>query len=789
MITPLKKIFAFILFALFCCPRAFAQEDAASNANVALAAQQLPVQPAALMPSSDELVKKAWALQGQGDTNGALKMIDECVLAYSQQADTMAQALTDFPIKEKISEYAIMNDVATCYFIKGEILRDRYELTYDKDEAQSLRQAATDALNQLIQKYPYAQNFDPRGWYWSLKEKAQTIIGEIEKGSACPVDNNVYVAPTSINLSDEGSEFPVNYEKYGKFANIDTKDFNYITDDPVGLSKAAGEGVYPNSASIKTDPEFLAVKKNLPALNHWDLANSRDLNLAFYKWNMAPEPTGIKQFYLADILERAGLIKQAVKAYYACVVNFPKTYTWTYWHTPWYPSKVAIYRIKYLLKNHPDIGYELKDAQITIVNGFDNDIANDIYLVNPGKFIKTKYAYKSEPRAPDKITQVRGGDKVKLVRYENGDWQLLVDDKPFMIHGLTYTPARIGESPDKKTLANWTTQDVNKNGIVDAPYEAWVDENFNNIQDPSEKSVGDFELMKEMGVNCLRIYHHPLEPNKNLLRQMYAKYGIYTAMGDFIGKYTQGSNADWATGTDYDNETDQKNMLASVTEMVNNYKNEPYVLIWVIGNENVYGLGCNADKKPASFFKFADKAAALIKSLDPMKRPVMIASGDTLFLDIFAKNCPNIDIFGANVYRGKQGFLDYWDDVKTTADRPAGVTEYGAPAYGSGYSLKEAEDYQADYHASAWADIEANANGLGAGNAIGGFAFEWLDEWWKAYNPKCHDTAKLSAGPFLDGFYREEWFGICSQGNGTNSPFMRQLRKVYFVYKKMWNPN
>ena len=48
-----------------------------------------------------------------------------------------------------------------------------------------------------------------------------------------------------------------------------------------------------------------------------------------------------------------------------------------------------------------------------------------------------------------------GEGRVQLVQYENGHWQLLVQGRPYVIKGITYAPTRIGQSPDKGTLANW----------------------------------------------------------------------------------------------------------------------------------------------------------------------------------------------------------------------------------------------------------------------------------------------------------------------------------------------
>ena len=32
----------------------------------------------------------------------------------------------------------------------------------------------------------------------------------------------------------------------------------------------------------------------------------------------------------------------------------------------------------------------------------------------------------------------------------------------------------------------------------------------------------------------------------------------------------------------------------------------------------------------------------------------------------------------------------------------------------------------------------------------------------------------------------EEWFGIVGQGSGRNSPFERNLRLAYWMYREMW---
>jgi hypothetical protein len=734
-----------------------------------------------------EYVKNAWA--SQKDPSSLYAICDECIAKFSSQADTQALSLKDFPPTVEENKYMTMNKVAVCYFIKGEALHEEG----GKDEE------AIKVLQSIVSKYPYAQEFDSsRGTYWKVAGIAQETIDKIRGVEQLEKEWSKVEKEVKFALYDEGSEFPVDYAKYGEFTGVGTKNYKYAIKDPIGLTKAVGEGIYPNTTSLKFDPEFAKIKKQLSGVEYWKIVNSRDLKTAFYKWNLATEPDGVKQFYIADILERNGLTKQAIKAYYAILVHFPNTYSWTYWHTPWYVAKASLYRIKYLLKENSQLGFKLEGASVEVINGYDNDVRNDVFVVNPGRLVKlslidkvscTGDACHVKKRSLGKIVEQRGGERVKVVKYENGDWQLLVEGKPFIIKGITYSPTKVGESPDKGTQQNWSTQDINNDGIIDAALEAWVDKNRNNIQDSDEKSVGDFALMKDMGVNAIRLYHQPFKINKELIRQMHQKYGIYIILGDFLGKYALGSKAEWNPGTIYKDPEQQKNMLESVKEMVLEFKDEPAVLFWILGNENVYGVACDADKDPESFFKFANEAALLIKSLDPLKRPVAIASGDILYLDVFAKNAPDIDIFGANVYRGKYGFLDYWDEVKRVADRAAMITEYGAPSFAKGYTEEEAENFQAEYHRGCWLDIMCDSAGYAAGNAVGGFVFEWLDEWWKAYEASRHDKRGLFTGPFLDGYMHEEWLGIVGQGDGKKSPFERQLKKAYFTYKELWGQN
>jgi beta-glucuronidase len=169
---------------------------------------------------------------------------------------------------------------------------------------------------------------------------------------------------------------------------------------------------------------------------------------------------------------------------------------------------------------------KLEDAEIIVINGFDNDIRNDSFIIDPGRLVKKSLweqtFSKNCVQGKRKLGKIlkKTGEKVQLVQYQSGDWQLLVDGKPFILKAVTYDPTKVGETPDEGTQENWTTQDINDNNIIDSPYEAWIDKNGNNKKGPDEKIVGDFQLMADMGVNAIRLYHQPFKRDKKIIRQL-----------------------------------------------------------------------------------------------------------------------------------------------------------------------------------------------------------------------------------------------------------------------------
>ncbi|MGA1308287.1 MAG: hypothetical protein ACO30M_10410, partial [Candidatus Kapaibacteriota bacterium] len=184
-----------------------------------------------------------------------------------------------------------------------------------------------------------------------------------------------------------------------------------------------------------------------------------------------------------------------------------------------------------------------------------------------------------------------------------------------------------------------------------------------NQSDATIKAALDYEmgLLKHMGVNTIRQYTGI--PAK-WITYIYKEHGIFTILNHTFGRYGLTVNNAWIPNIDYGASDIQAILLREVTDMVKEYQNTPGLLLFLLGNENNYGLfwrGAETENIPMEdrestkaavhMYKLFNTAVVEMKKIDA-KHPVAICNGDLLFLDIIAKECPDIDILGINVYRG-----------------------------------------------------------------------------------------------------------------------------------------
>lgn len=372
--------------------------------------------------------------------------------------------------------------------------------------------------------------------------------------------------------------------------------------------------------------------------------------------------------------------------------------------------------------------------------------------------------------------------KITILNDKSGT-KLIVNGKPFMVNGMNWDYFPIGTN---YSYSLWSQSD----DIIKAALDQ------------------EMPLLKNMGVNAIR-QHIDITPK--WIQYIYEKYGIYTMLYDSFGRYGLTVDGVWVPNTDYPDPRTRAVLLEEAKRLVNVYNNTPGLLLYLLGNENNYGLfwqGAETEDIPIENRKSTIQAVHLYKVFNDaaveMKKlgascPIAICNGDLLFLDIISKECKDIDILGINCYRG-ESFGDLFSRVKNEYGKPVLFTEFGSDAYNA-VTQKEAQKEQADILLKNWAEIYLNAAGVGnSGNSLGGFTFQFSDGWWKFMqnsNLDVHDTnASWANGGYLFDYLKgannmnEEWFGICAKGKPDSRGIYEVYpRAAYYVLKDVHRIN
>ena len=372
-------------------------------------------------------------------------------------------------------------------------------------------------------------------------------------------------------------------------------------------------------------------------------------------------------------------------------------------------------------------------------------------------------------------------DNVSILSNEQG-MKLLVNGESFMVNGMNWDYFPIGTNYE---YSLWQQPETFIKNALDA----------------------EMTLLKEMGVNTIRVYSG-IQPK--WITYIYEKYGIYTMLNHSFGRYGLSINGKWIPDTDYANSNTQSTLIKEIEEMTEMYKNTPGLLLYLLGNENNYGLfwsGGETEDLPEdeeekkkigesrgrALYKMMNEAAIKIKKIDK-NHPVAICNGDNLYIDIIAEELTDVDIYGTNMYRGKS-FDNAFEIVKNKLKLPILFTEFGSDSFNS-ITNKEDQKMQAFYMVENWKEIYENAYGLGkSGNSIGGFTFQFSDGWWKAgqtINLSSQDTVSTWANggyklDFIKGKnnMNEEWFGICAKGKTDAKGFYKlKPRAAYYALQE-----
>ena len=369
------------------------------------------------------------------------------------------------------------------------------------------------------------------------------------------------------------------------------------------------------------------------------------------------------------------------------------------------------------------------------------------------------------------------GNKIVVANGSDGS-KLIVDGKDFIVNGMNWDYFPVGTN---YTYNFWSQPDA-----------------FIKLALDDEMS-----LLKNMGVNTIRVY---TGMPKKWIEYVYATYGIHTMLNHSFGRYGLTISGTYQPNTEYSDAKVRALLLTEVTQLATEYKDTKGLLLFLLGNENNYGLFWDgaetqnipmpervSTKRAVAMYKLFNEAAVEMKKIDG-SHPIAFCNGDLMYLDIINKECQDMDIFATNVYRGTS-FGDLFERVKKEYGKPVLFAEFGADAFNASTN-QEDQTAQAYYVLGQWKEIYQNAAGLGkAQNALGGFTFQFSDGWWKYGQTSgldVHDNnASWSNGGYMRDYEQgqnnmnEEWFGICAKG-GTNEKGFYELypRSAYYVLKE-----
>lgn len=358
------------------------------------------------------------------------------------------------------------------------------------------------------------------------------------------------------------------------------------------------------------------------------------------------------------------------------------------------------------------------------------------------------------------------GNVVKVINDQQGS-KIQVDGEDFMVLGMNWGYVPIGEN---------------------YAYDFWG-QSDDFIE---EVLASEMTLLQAMGCNAIRQY---VGIPAKWITYIYENYGIYTVLNHAVARWGATIDGVWVPNTDYSNPRLREIVKGEVAALVDEYKDVPGLLMWLLGNENNYGLtwssfeiealpkGEQQTARARYLYSLYGELIQLIKSKD-MDHPVSIANGDLQYIDLMVEECQGLDIFGTNVYRGISVgamYQDVWDKMGI----PLLFTEFGADAFNA-KELREDQAMQCKYLVGQWQEIYEQSYGKGrVGNSVGGLTFQWSDGWWKFKQEENLDVQDINAswpnGGYTEDFVEgennmnEEWWGICAKG----FPNSRGLQKLY----------
>jgi hypothetical protein len=393
-------------------------------------------------------------------------------------------------------------------------------------------------------------------------------------------------------------------------------------------------------------------------------------------------------------------------------------------------------------------------------------------------------------------------------------YNLQLNGKPFVIKGMNYSPVPIGTAPEF------------------IPYGDYFISYYANVWKP------DLDKIREAGINVIKLY----AGNPALNAGAPGSAGNWKAFLDYC--YNGGNKPVYVVMFSYT----QGGVIAAGGSGLNGYISDydklvkstvkhPAVFGYMIGNEIFDGVTGNAQFW-TNFGKLIDAADGAGRSQG--EKPFLMSATNDNFtpqdtwpaikLGEQSGKLKNLDSWAINIYRGSQfggsgnsvftQYLALMNSLSSSTKKPLILGEWGTPhttrpsnIYGKSAkepvtNLDDVLESQmgtgqpyfdavpvAKFLNTQWDTIKAN---LAAGSnqvCVGGFIFDWCDEYWKGGNNNVQvggPNDGFQGSAFAGGYWDEAGFGVTgavSQTlyNGGPTPIARALFKGYYTTKVFFN--
>ncbi|MCX2948740.1 discoidin domain-containing protein [Lentzea sp. NEAU-D7] len=266
-----------------------------------------------------------------------------------------------------------------------------------------------------------------------------------------------------------------------------------------------------------------------------------------------------------------------------------------------------------------------------------------------------------------------------------GNWQLTVDGRPWVVKGLTWGP-------------------------------------------PAADAARYMPELKSMGVNTLRTWG--TDASTRPLLDAAASHGLRVINGFWLqpgGGPGSGGCVNYVTDAQY-----KADVLGQIRQWVTTYKDHPGVLMWNVGNESILGLqncysGAELENQRVAYARYLNEAARAIHAIDT-GHPVTNTDAWTGAWVYLKAHTPDLDLYSVNSYGNVCQVRQDW--ISGGHTKPYILTEAGpageweVPNDANGVPAEPTDVQKRDGYIQAWNCITGHT-----GVSFGGTLFHYGTEY------------------------------------------------------------